>query len=743
MQVGGASLTLRVYHPDALRGTPTIVLCLALLSCGDDDALPDASVDATTDVGIDAVDAPAPDARVYVPDPFEPTDATRAYCQGDADAIEARITELLGQLTIAQKARLMHGASVGIENGTWSVDGIEELGIPGLEMLDGPRGLSRFSGKTGTAFPVAMLRGATWNPRLERRVGAAMAREHWSAGADVILAPTINILRHPRWGRAQETYSEDPHHMAELGIAFVQGVQSEGVLASAKHFAVNSIENTRHTVDVQIEERALREIYLPHFRRVVQEAQVASVMSAYNQVNGLYCDLNAHLLSDILKGDWEFQGFVESDWILGTHSDVDSVVAGLDLEMPSGVNFRRLETRVREGAIEERELDQAVRRLLRAQFCFDLEREHPVDDPDARGTPEHLALAREVAQQGIVMLRNEGAVPLADTLELVVMGRIANVENIGDTGSSSVTPTGSVVTALQGIEARFANVTHIEVEDGSSLTPEQETAVSDADAVVFVTGLLAEDEGEATIGAGDRETLDLPSSEATLLANVSTRSDRVVVVVEAGAAITMPWADSVEAILFAFYPGQEGGNAIADILSGDINPQGRLPFSIPRALEDLPAFDNVSDVVTYDAFHGYRHLLRDEVAALFPFGFGLAFEGVRYGPVTLSTTTATEDDVVIVELDIENLGSRDRVETVQLYSTADTAIERAPRNLRAFAQVDVPAGEVFRASIELPVRDLAYYDVDLAQWVVEPASYTLTAAGHAEDPGQTAVLIVE
>lgn len=714
-----------------------------LLACGDDSAS-DGGIDAMMDATTDAFDGGA-DARVYVPDPFEPTEATRAYCAGDVDAIEQRITELLGALSIAQKQSLMHGAGLALVDDVWRVNGIDELDIPGFRMLDGPRGLSGFSGKTGTAFPVAMLRGATWQPSLERRVGAAMGRELWSAGADVLLAPTINVLRHPRWGRAQETYSEDSHHMAELGVAFVEGVQSEGVLASAKHFAVNSIEDTRHTVNVEIDERALREVYLPHFRRVVQEAQVASVMSAYNSVNGFYCDQNQHLLSEILKDEWAFQGFVESDWIAGTHSDVESVVAGLDIEMPSPTHFRRLEQRVRAGELEERELDQAVRRILRAQLCFDLQREHTPDDPSARATPEHLALAREVAQRGIVMLRNEGALPIAEDASIVVLGRVADVDNIGDTGSSSVDPAGDVISALQGIEERFSNVTHIpHVEGMTTLTGEEQTAVSDADVVLFVTGLVAEDEGEATVGAGDRDTLDLPASEAALLAEVEASSDRVVVIVEAGAAITMPWAEDVEAILFAFYPGHEGGRALADLLSGDVNFQGRLPFSIPMQVEDLPEFDNESDDVTYGYFHGYRHLLNEGTTARYPFGSGLAYGDVTYDAMTLSMDAASSTDTVIVELDVENLGAMDRVETVQLYvAPVGSRVERAPRTLAAFAQVDVPAGERFRASIALPVERLAFWDVDANAWEVEAIDYTLIAARHAEDPGVSATLTVE
>ena len=524
-----------------------ILLALALVACDPDPGADAGPGDAGTDAG-----------RTYVPEPFAPTEATRAYCQGDDDAIEERITEILADLSQAEKVSLMHGAGVMLVDGTWHVGGVERLGIPGLDMLDGPRGLSSFTGLTGTAFPVGMMRGATWDPALEERVGAAMGRELRASGASVLLAPTINILQHPRWGRAQETYGEDTHHMGEMGVAFIRGVQSEGVIASAKHYAVNSIEDTRHEVDVSIDERTLREIYLPHFRRAVQEAGVGSVMSAYNQVNGLYCDLNTHLLREILKDEWGFAGFVESDWILGTHGDVESVRAGLDIEMPSNAFFRNLRRELAAGAIEEREIDDSVRRILRAQLCFGLDtRDRVRDDPSARETPEHLALAREVATRGIVLLRNEGPVlPLDPSGSFVVLGRTAAIENIGDGGSSSVTPS-DVVTALEGIAARAASVTHLE---GTTLDAAGEAAVTAADAVLVITGLTEEDEGEADISAGDRDTMELRSEEIALIEAAAALNPSVVVVLEGGSAILVEgWVDGVAAILHAFYPGSEGG----------------------------------------------------------------------------------------------------------------------------------------------------------------------------------------
>ncbi|HEY5951792.1 MAG TPA: glycoside hydrolase family 3 protein, partial [Kofleriaceae bacterium] len=514
----------------------------------------------------------------YKPEPFEPTADTRAYC-GDRndDAIEARITKLLGELTLDEKIELMHGTGLQVEDGVWLVRGNERLGIPGLRMLDGPRGVSDETGLTATAFPVAAMRGATWDPALEARVGAAMARELRSVGGNVLLAPTVNILRQPRWGRSQETYSEDPHHMAELALGFVNGLQGEGVLASVKHFAANSIEDTRFDVDVHLDERTLRELYLPHFRRLVVEGRAASVMSAYNSVNGQHCDQQTHLLTDILKGEWGFAGFVESDWILGTHGDAASVKAGLDIEMPSDLNFRNLDDAVARHDLDEHDIDRSVRRILRAQFCFGLD-EQPIvhDDPTQRETTEHLTLAREVARRGMVLLRNRGVLPFAANIEsIVVMGRNADVASIGDKGSSDVKPS-NVVTALAGLRERAGSTITVTHLPGTTIGAFEQGTIQAADVVVIVTGLQSADEGEALVGAGDRDSLDLPADETALIAAVAAIHPGVVVVLEGGSAFTTAsWDGSVEAVVHAFYPGNEGGRALADVLFGDVAPSGR------------------------------------------------------------------------------------------------------------------------------------------------------------------------
>ena len=713
----------------------------ALAGLGCDGATP-APADATVDVVRDATTAldeafdATPDAvRVWVPDPFTPTPATRSYCGStNDDAVEARITAALAALTLEEKLAMMAGAAVVPLDRRWRVPGNDRLGLPGLGMLDGPRGVSAFLHVPSTVFPVAMMRGATWDPALETRVGAALAQEIRSVGADTVLAPTMNILRHPRWGRAQETYSEDTEHLGTMAAAFIRGVQSQGVLASAKHLAAYSIENTRHRVDVAVDERTLREVYLPQFRRAVQEANVASVMSAYNRVNGAWCDESAFLLNQVLRGEWGFAGFVESDWVLGTHGDVTSLRAGLDIEMPVPLHFRALGPAVRNGSLSEHEVDAALRHILRAQLCYGLDaRPHVSDDPSLRNTPEHVALAREVAQRGMVLLKNDAvrgapALPLGPSVhDVVVLGRNATRANLGDLGSSNVTPS-TVVTAVDGLSMRAGVTVH--AFDGTALDAAATTAVRAADAVVIVTGMDADDEGEAVVGAGDRASLALPAGERALIQAATALNPRVVVVLEGGAAIlTHGWRDAVPAVVFAFYPGAQGGLALADVLFGDAAPSGRLPFSIPEQESDLPPFDDTSDHVTYGFLHGYRHLGSNGVAPAHAFGAGLSYTSFAYANPGVSQSAIHVGDLVDVRVDVTNTGTRRALETVQVYVHARaSSVPRAPRDLRGFTQVDVAAGATVTAHVSLRVDDLRYWDASAHAWVLEPGTYDVIAA---------------
>jgi beta-glucosidase len=601
-------------------------------------------------------------------------------------------------------------------------------------MTDGPRGVGAFTGNA-TAFPVGMARGATWDPALEERVGDAIAAEARAKTSNVLLAPTINVLRHPRWGRTQETYGEDTLHVGRMGVGFIRGAQRH-LIANAKHYAANSIEDTRFNVDVSVDERSLREVYLPHFRAAADDGDVGSMMTSYNKVNTQYCAENFQLLRDVLKGDWAFTGFVVSDWIFGVHSTAPSANAGLDIEMPGAFYFGpALVTAVNDGDVAMSVIDDAVRRILRTKRCFRLDNDPPPPDPAVVESPAHLALALEVAQKSIVLLKNDAAaLPLdrSQVTSIVVVGDLATLANLGDNGSSDVTPS-SAVSPLDGIVARAGSVavTHVA---GPPLSAGDQAVVAAADAAVVVAGLTFADEGEGFVAAGDRDSLDLPGGQDQLIADVAGVNARTIVVLEGSGAVTMPWLGDVDGLMTAWYPGQQGGYAIADVLFGDVNPSGKLPVTFPVAEADLPPFDNVSLAVTYDYLHGYRWVDDLGIDPLFPFGFGLSYTTFAYSNLTLSRTTLAPDGRLRVTADVTNTGGVAGDEIVQLYvGYQGSGVIRAVRDLEAFARVHLEPGETRTVPLVVRAADLAYYDVGSGTWEVEPLTYDVGVGRSSRD----------
>ncbi|MBW2629367.1 MAG: glycoside hydrolase family 3 C-terminal domain-containing protein [Deltaproteobacteria bacterium] len=651
--------------------------------------------------------------------------------------LENRVDELIEQMTLEEKVAQMAGDGEGFFLGdetAWNVPGVERLGIPPFRMADGPRGVTTVEG--ATTFPVGVARGATWDPEVEHRIGAAMGRELRSFGGNVLLAPTINNLRHPRWGRAQETYGEDVHHLSRMGVEFVRGVQ-EYVLANPKHYAANSIEDTRFGVDVTVDERTLREVYLPHFRAAVLEGGAASVMSAYNSVNGQFCGENEQLLKQILKTEWGFDGFVLSDWIFGTQSTLGSALNGLDIEMPvASVYGDKLLAAVNQGDVPESVIDDAVRRMVRKKFQHNLDQPSNIDE-SVLGSEEHLALAREAAAKGSVLLKNEpGALPMdVSAIErIAVVGLLADTANTGDNGTSNTQPA-FVVTVLQGIQEAVGAAVTVDHIGNDVLSAEDIAIVAAADAVVVVVGLTAEDEGEGLFGAGDRADLALSVERAKLVQDAATANDRTVVVLEAGSAITMgDWLPDIEALLMAWYPGQMGGHAVADLLFGDANPSGKLPVTFPTGLDQLPPFDNESLEVTYDYFHGYRYLDRNDSTPEFPFGFGLSYTTFSIDGLRASQIEAKAGDVVLFSVDVTNTGSVAGAEVVQLYVTyPGSAVERSERDLKGFAKVMLEPGAMQTVEIAVPVNDLAYYDVGEGAWALEGLEHAVHAGTSSRD----------
>ncbi|MEC8024210.1 MAG: glycoside hydrolase family 3 C-terminal domain-containing protein [Myxococcota bacterium] len=725
--------------------TPAFTLLLwlnigvvVLVGCNDDTSIIVPESDARTalsDVAdISAVENDSSAIEDTSSDVFDP-EADRlarleAFCPVDSVEVEARIDVLMEELTLEEKTQLMVGTGAFPEDGVYASAGVERLELPGIRMVDGPRGVSHDTGNA-TVFPVAMARAATWDPELERSIGQAIAIETAARGGDVLLAPTTNILRHPRWGRAQETYGEDPVQLTAFGVAFVQGVQAEGVMASAKHYAANSIEDTRFDVDVAIDERTLRELYLPHFEAMVRDAHLASLMTSYNAVNGDFCSENSQLLS-ILKDEWGFLGFVESDWIFGTYNTVKAANAGLDIEMPvPKIYGPALESAVEKGDVDESRVDAAVRRILRAQLCYRLDSSPKVKDPARVETAAHLQLSREAATRAMVLLKNtNGLLPLAsDTADVVLVGPFANVPNLGDNGSSEATPT-NPVTPYEGLVEVLGESQVLLLQDTE--TEESQAALAAASVIVAVVGLSAADEGEGMIAAGDRPDMQLPEDQRVLLEALAAQDVPVVVVMFGGTAITVEsWFESADAVVMAWYPGAEGGHAIADVLLGVEAPYGRMPIAVPVAESDLPPFDNVSLEVTYDYWHGYRHLDREGTTARFPLGYGLTYSTLEYTAMRLSSDTATTDETVRVAVDITNTGDRLVNALVQVYSSGGVDVERAVKDLRAFDRLDVPPGETKTAEIDVSVRAIARYWADEG-WQEEPGDYVLRAGAHAD-----------
>jgi beta-glucosidase len=669
--------------------------------------------------------------------------------------LEENVTKLLAGMTLEEKVRQMSG-----DLGVWDIvkmvfkyndrpipagaDG--RLGIPPIGFSDGPRGVVL---NHSTCFPSAMLRGASWDRALQRRIGDAIAKEIRAQGGTLWGGLCVNLLRHPSWGRAQETLGEDPYLLGELAAPALEAVQAHNVMATAKHFALNSIEETRNTVDVRVDERTLREVYLPHFEKLAR-ADVAAFMSGYNKVNGDYCGESRHLLRDILKEEWGWRGFVMSDFFLGVYDGKKAALAGLDLEMPIAQLYgAKLQRLVEKGEVPPAVVDDAVRRILRRKLDY-ATRPDPMDYPVSLvRAPEHVALAREAAEKGLVLLKNDGALPLDASAvgSVAVVGRLASSPNLGDYGSSRVYPP-KWVTIADGLREALGAAKVVEVT-GSDLARAR-AAARGADAAVVVVGFDHWDEGEyipLKPDGGDREDLALRPGDVELVQAVAGENKRTIVVLIGGAAITVEgWHDRVPAILMAFYPGEQGGAAVARVLTGAVDPSGRLPFTVPKDPLQLSPFDNRSASVEYGYYHGYTLVEKKGYEPRFPFGHGLSYTRFAYANLALDAPSARPDDVVTASVDVTNAGLRAGDEIAQLYVGFPGAkVDRPVKLLRGFEKVALEPGETKRVSFRLPVKELAYYDVASRSWKVEPMTYTVLAgpSSRASDLLSTSLTVGE
>ena len=692
--------------------------------------------------------------------------------------VEQRVQDLLGRMTLQEKVAMLSGAD-------WmqSVPN-ERLGIPSIKMADGPIGIRSWAGPssetkgakkqvTTTAFPAGVAMAATWDTDLLQSEGRAIGQEMKSLGRDMILGPTVNINRTPLWGRNFEGYGEDPYLTSRLGVAYIKGVQGEGVIATVKHFAANNQEFERHRINAVVDERALQEIYFPAFKAAVQESGVWSVMSAYNKLNGVYCAENSFLLKDTLQKQWGFEGFVVSDWG-STYSTVGTVNAGMDLEMPGGEPMKnwlkkpgtqaagngggwlvpqKVLPEISAGKISTATIDDNVGRILRVIFISG-----QFDKPHAAtgevDTPEQRTLARKAATESIVLLKNAGNILPLDPVKIhsvVVIGPNAAVSRTGGGGSSLAVPKYSI-SPLKGIQDRAGNRMQVsdvlgvamEGEDPSKDTPdareqlrnEAVAAARKADAAIIVVGRYSKLESEDF----DIKSLDLPAGQDDLIQAVAKVNKNTVVVINAGGPVTMTkWISEVPALVDMWYGGQEGGNAIADVLFGNANPSGKLPVSFVKQWKDSPAYghypgENLQVDYAEGIYVGYRYFDKHKIEPLFPFGYGLSYTKFDYSDLKVSPNDASSGQTVEVSLQVRNSGSRPGAEVVELYvHDGHASVDRPVQELKGFQRVVLAAGETKSVHFTLDRSAMAFYSTAKKDWVAEPGQFEVLVGSSSRD----------
>jgi beta-glucosidase len=688
---------------------------------------------------------------------------------------DRRVEDLLGRMTPAEKARMLAGS------GWMESAAIERLGIPAIKMADGPMGVRNWAGSSAvtsaaptspvlaTSFPSSIGMASSWDVDLVQAQGRAIAQEVKALGRDMILAPTVNIQRTPLWGRNFEGYGEDPYLAARMGVAYIRGVQGEGVIPSVKHFAANNQEFERHRIDEAVDLRTLHEIYFPAFRAAVEEAGVWAVMNAYNKVNGRYCAENPFLLTETLKERWGFKGFVISDWG-STYSTAATVGAGMDLEMPGGEPMRhwfaRPETQkagngagwlteekvlaaVAAGELKQSAVDDNVRRVLRVMFTAGL-----FDEPHVGGgevdTPEQRALARRAAAESLVLLKNEGGLLPLDarkTRSLAVIGPSAAVPRTGGGGSSLVRPK-YAITLLDGIKEAAGPRVQVSYALGVAMPGEEATVdpraardeavalAARSDVAIVAVGYSSKLEAEGF----DRPSMDLPAGQEELIGAVTAVNKKTVVVVVAGAPVTMTrWIKDVPAALYAWYGGQEAGHAVGDLLFGIASPSGKLPVTFPARIEDSAAHghypgEDLHVEYAEGIYVGYRGFDKRKLEPLFPFGFGLSYTTFEYSGLRVSRPTMKKGETLDVTLQVRNSGARAGAEVIQLYlRDVESSLDRPEKELKGFRRVILQPGETQTVAFRLDQSALSFFDPSRKDWVAEPGAFQVLVGASSRD----------
>ena len=624
----------------------------------------------------------------------------------------------------------------------------ERLNIPPWVLSDGPRGARVLDKKINavTTFPVAMARAASWNTSLEYQVHDVISKEMRANNTNYAATPCINLLRHPGWGRAQETYGEDPWLLGEFGVAAVKGIEKNNVMACPKHFALNSIENSRWIIDVSINERALREVYLPHFKKVIQKGKPASIMSAYNKVRGNYSGSNKELLTNILRDDWGFKGFVSTDWMYGIYDGIEAINAGLNVEMPwqDEYSYDVIRDGLNNNKIEISQIDNLVLSTLKTRLKYAFSYDSIEYSKKLILDTSHINLAKTVAEESMVLIKNKNILPfkIYDNMKVGVIGKIANLENTGDMGSSN-SNSPYVVTPFQGITNFFNNSNVDVIYDNGKNLEETKKIAEKLDQIILVVGYTYEDEGEYVMSrgqmlksaeakelvgikgiGGDRLSLRLNNDDENLIKTLSKINENIVVVYVGGSGINMNnWIDDIPAVLFSWYSGMEGGNALANILYGKANPSGKLPFSIAKNDSDYPYFNPYTDTITYGYYHGYTLFEKFNKEILFPFGYGLSYSDFKIDNFRLMENNSNNNKIEF-KVDIENISKIYGNEVIQLYvGFENSKINRPLKLLRDFKKVGLKPGEKKTIILKIFKNDLAYFNEQNKEWEIENLNY--------------------
>lgn len=640
-----------------------------------------------------------------------------------AEAV-ARAKQIVARMTLDEKIKELHG--IHDATGYRMVPGIPRLDIPDFHMTNGPAGVGPGGASPqppATALPAPIALAATWDPELAHSYGKLEGEESRSLGSELFESPDINIARVPQGGRVFESFGEDPYLDGRIAVAAIEGVQSTGIMANVKHYLANNQETDRKSIDEEIGERALREIYLPAFEASIKEAHSASLMCAYPKVNGAFDCENAPFLKGILKQEWGFDGFVLSDWG-ATHSTVPSALNGLDLEMPTGIYFGdALHKAVDAGQVPVSNLDE----MLIHRFAKMIEYGDFNQQPKPESIPafEHGALAREIASQSIVLLKNDGSLlPLdsTSTKTIAIIGPYAVRPNTGGGGSSHVIPL-YTITPYDGLMASLGLQIHVTVLDGSDIDAAAAAAKRSQVAVVMVGDQDSE---------GRDQSLELPAAQNQLIEAVAKANPRTVVVVKTGSAVLMPWINDVPAVLQAWYPGEEDGRAVASVLLGEVNPSGKLPLTFPRSVDQTLAanpqqYPGVDGTVQYSEGLdvGYRGYTAHNISPLFPFGFGLSYTQFSFSNLKVTQQPAGAN--AMVSFIVTNTGQRAGREVAQLYLSFPSIGEgnEPPIQLKGFRKLELKPGEARPVELKLDARAFSYWAEKAHAWQIASGEFQI------------------